>query len=167
VLELGAGVGLASLVADVYARPSLLVATDGTEVSVHFSLLCSPNYILIVTSHLPACGLQAVLELTRRNLSRHRAPNEIPPVFVEHLFWGKEHLPSFLESHPNFYDFDVILGCDLVYARTNLTQLFETVQALLAPNGVCVSLSLPSVPFSLIRSITCQLQQSDSFVVPL
>jgi len=119
VLELGAGVGLCSLVA-LYLGATKVCCTDGDS---------------------------NVLENLRYNISQNVDPQQhskekksgssqqlTEKISVHQLIWG-HHLDEFMEAHGPF---DVIIATDCVYITASLRPLWQTVHSLLDKNGVFV-----------------------------
>eukprot|EP01105_Mastigella_eilhardi_P010376 TRINITY_DN2417_c0_g1_i1.p1 TRINITY_DN2417_c0_g1~~TRINITY_DN2417_c0_g1_i1.p1 ORF type:complete len:267 (+),score=83.56 TRINITY_DN2417_c0_g1_i1:42-803(+) len=108
VLELGAGVGLAGLVAAAYARRCVL--TDCNDV---------------------------VLRALRRNVERYAAGECGVPagcdVTCDKLLWG-DHVEEFRERNGIF---DLIIGADIVFWPDCQEPLFSTVDALLEHRPEC------------------------------
>jgi predicted nicotinamide N-methyase len=111
VLELGAGVGLLSLVASQFS-PIHITSTDGNEI---------------------------VLEILSRNLEEHNVRNI--PHSTSLLEWGKESAVEFKAKYclsPSNALFDCVLIADCTYSADCTILLIESVRELLATNGVCL-----------------------------
>lgn len=101
VLELGAGSGLAGLVAaNLLDDPSKVMLTDNNEL---------------------------VLDLLRRNVDANFCHRTETPR-CEHLSWGVEEVDAFIGRHGTY---DVILGADVVFWPSAVPLLIQTVHRLL------------------------------------
>lgn len=109
VLELGAGSGLAGMVA-VRLGAQNVVITDGDQTSV---------------------------DLAAQNLIQNGIPCDKPNVCVTRLLWGQQKL--FRANRSDLVPesgFDVIVAADVMYKKELPLLLFRTVKDLLAPSGV-------------------------------
>lgn len=107
VLELGAGLGLCGIVAH-HLGARQVVLTDG---DIH--------------------ALKQLRENVQENNLGTTPTNKNTE--CRQLLWGKSaHLESFQSTYGRF---DIILGADVIYTKTSIDPLFETVVELLARNG--------------------------------
>lgn len=107
VLELGAGLGLCSLVAHHLGDASTSVyVTDGDK--------------------------DVLVEL-RKNVANHRQNRG--QIFCHQLLWGKDTSAQFLNNNVVARrKFNIILAADVVYVKSVVQPLWDTVQALLDPD---------------------------------
>jgi len=105
--------------------------------------------ILEVGSGLGRCGLLAhhlshenattiltdgdtdTLKQLRENIKNNTIQNGSNISCVQ-LLWGEEQAKTFLSQQPGSRKFDVILGSDLIYVKSVIRPLFETVRVLLS-----------------------------------
>jgi len=125
VLELGCGTAFASIAASKLGA-RYVIATDGNG---------------------------EVLELARRNFERNGllAPDSIDRIResgeVSALKWG-------LMDASDFYNkADVIIGSDLTYNSGNWRVLVETLNSVLAPNGIVIYLTLGHMGFDVVAEM--------------
>ncbi|EGC35383.1 hypothetical protein DICPUDRAFT_152320 [Dictyostelium purpureum] len=106
VVELGSGVGLCGLVSSKYSNFTLF--TDGDEKSLP---LLQDN-------------VEANKDLYKDSKNK---PN------VERLFWGKtDTLEKFKEQYQSKFEFDIVIGSDLIYVDDSIEPLFYTVDSILS-----------------------------------
>ena len=114
VLELGAGMGLCGIVAH-YLGSAHVCATDG-DVKVMENLRYNMKLNGLKGHSTPDC---AVLDSEAREISCHQ------------LIWDND-LQNFESTHGKF---SVIMGTDVFYASESIEPLWNTVNALLEPDG--------------------------------
>lgn len=118
IVELGCGVGVVGLLGVTFCRPKLVVLTDG---QTHTQSVVDQNIELVQAT---------------------REANAPPWVFTS-LKWGNSmEIADTLDicaehcGHPR--KFDVVLGCELMYYGTNVTDLLYTVFALTNHTGLFI-----------------------------
>ena len=108
ICELGCGIGAFGLLVNMRGKISKIVLTDAEESTLK---LCKENIALV--------SQQYKCELESRNSS----------ILCETLRRSEEEhiLHEFLRDTNNGAPFDVIIGCELMYYRTNVASLVSTV----------------------------------------
>lgn len=109
VVELGCGTGVVGLLAMLHCKISALLLTD---------------------------GMPATLEITNKNIDHllNGSPSRQHTDSM-HLEWGDLRAAQ-LAQLLNHKPFDVVIGCELMYYRTDVCQLVETVLALCSGRGL-------------------------------
>mmetsp|Transcript_9173 Transcript_9173/g.17491 ORF Transcript_9173/g.17491 Transcript_9173/m.17491 type:complete len:241 (-) Transcript_9173:49-771(-) len=128
VLEMGAGLGLCGLLTH-HLGASHVCLTDGDI---------------------------KVLDQLRHNVTRNTTTQGAMTIECPQLVWGKDNgLEAFLQKYGTQ---DVILAADCLYIPQSVEPFFQTVQRLLAPNGVLLSCHMCSsqAPRKLVESMVTQ-----------
>ncbi|KAN0029495.1 hypothetical protein ACTA71_007624 [Dictyostelium dimigraforme] len=109
IVELGSGVGLCGLVSSKYSN--FTIFTDGDEKSLP---LLKDN-------------VQSNSSLFNNNQDR---------ISIERLYWGENQptLDHFKQQYSIKYNFDTIIGSDLIYVDASIEPLFYTVDSILKTN---------------------------------
>ncbi|KAM9956886.1 hypothetical protein ACTFIR_003621 [Dictyostelium discoideum] len=109
IVELGSGVGLCGLVSSKYSNFTLF--SDGDEKS---------------------------LPLLRDNVNSNSElfNNSNDRISIERLYWGDNQptLTHFIEQYSTKYNFNIIIGSDLIYVDSSIEPLFFTVDSILKTN---------------------------------
>jgi len=111
-LELGAGLGLNGILAHLMTSEGSTCLTDGdTDALIHL----------------------------RENVKMNRVKERIDDITCHQLLWGSETSEKFLEKNSRGQKFDILLASDIIYVKSIIAPLWETVQTLLTKkNGVFV-----------------------------
>ncbi|KAK5583500.1 hypothetical protein RB653_005096 [Dictyostelium firmibasis] len=119
VVELGSGVGLCGLVSSKYTNFTLF--TDGDEKSLP----------------LLRDNVQSNSNLFNNKINNNNnSNNNNDRISIERLYWGNNQptLDSFKEKYSNKYNFDIVIGSDLIYVDASIEPLFFTVDSILNTN---------------------------------
>lgn len=125
VIELGCGIGVVSLLSflpthkDNFLRDRInkIVLTDGFSPVTKIAEL---NYSIL-------------------NLEHNEIINDKIKVLTQELQWGDKTVASKLLNEVNGGEcFEIVVGTDLMYYNVNVTQLLDTVLALIKPNGIMI-----------------------------
>jgi predicted nicotinamide N-methyase len=109
VIELGCGTGAVGLLANSQARMSRLLLTDGNSDTLHIT---SKNVSLLCDS-----------------------PESSSHIKTQQLLWGDNlHINAAIMANTT-KQFDVVLGCELMYYQTDIALLVSTVLALVSREG--------------------------------
>ena len=121
VLELGAGAGLPSCVAAMNGAQTVTVTDYGTPADMSLLEALTANVAALNKDRAASASESWTCDVTA-----------LP--FV----WGKS-TDLLVESLPaGWLSYDVIIGCDLLFARAAHTALLTSIDALLAPSGVAI-----------------------------
>ena len=114
VLELGCGTGLVGLVCLYNNTLKKLILTDGNN-----------NACNIAQLNISSIGLN---------------PTQQNQIYCKQLIWNSDpqYSLNFINNENNSQPFDVILGCELMYYKTDMNQLLHTVLNLTNYNGIFI-----------------------------
>ncbi len=119
-LELGSGLGLVGLLAH-----HIVVGDDR-------------NYNTGACVHMTDGDSDALFQL-RQNIAINDISNDYKgkrqSLSCNQLLWSKNNAESFLHDEANDKKFDLILASDIIYAKSVVKPMWETVQVLLEENG--------------------------------
>ncbi len=124
ILELGAGLGLAGILAQrllcvIHATNSYVI--DGSDARFE-------NESCIVLTDGDIHALKVLRQNVKKNVNQ--SPSSIT---VEQLIWGQSMAATFLEHHQPF---DLLLAADAIYVLANVKPFMQTVEVLLKkPHG--------------------------------
>ena len=123
VIELGCGVGIVSLLSFLPRRYFLsdriskIILTDGFS---EVAKIAELNYNTIKSEY------SGII-------------NDNIEVLTEKLQWGnKENIIQLIDSVNDGKNFDIVIGTDLMYYNVNVTELLDTVLALILPDGIMI-----------------------------
>ena len=124
VCELGCGLGLCGILAHRLASMGNADSAQKNETEVYLT-----------------DGDTDALAQLRANVRQNASPadnggNNAGTIRCNQLIWGRENTVNFLERHCSNRQFDILLASDVVYVADIIAPLMETVQTLLAPEGV-------------------------------
>ena len=123
--ELGCGLGLCGILAH------RLTALAGANVEKD---TCKENTGAV---YLTDGDTDALAQL-RANVRLNAPPSEsnAGAIHCNQLIWGRQNTANFLQRHCSNRKFDILMASDVVYVADIIAPLMETVQTLLAPDGV-------------------------------
>ena len=137
-VELGCGLGLCGILAHRITCPIVEADNDNNQDVVNGSAKDDTEKVVASSRVWLTDGDTDVLPKLRENVARNQSDRYAETVSAHQLIWGTDTAQAFLRHYGEGKPFDVLLASDVVYVKTVVEPLFETVDALMADDGVFV-----------------------------